>query len=136
VEKSIANIFSRIGEAEMVITYTGNKNVRPMKRRIISWCFTLLCNLLFGLNLKYYNGICIYPRKTLQRVPMSSDNFAYMAEIIVYLVKSEVNYVEIPQMIKPTSQSSAFKLKSVFECFGTLGLLFWKIHFLRQRITR
>lgn len=133
-ESSIADIFSRIGEADMIISYTANKEVRKLKRRVVSKCFTMLCNIMFGLNLKYYNGICIYPTKLLQSVPMSSDNFAYMAEIIVYLVKSGVSYKEVPMYIKPTNASASFKLRSMFEALGTLISLFLKIHIKRVRI--
>lgn len=134
VEDSIVSIFNHLGEADMVITYTANKWVRKWRRRFVSRCFTILCNILFGLNLKYYNGICIFPRKILQTVPMECDNFAYMAEIIIYLVKSGIKYTEVPMEIKPTTASAAFKLRSVFEVLGTLASLFWKIHFLRKRV--
>lgn len=135
VEESLVSIFRRLGKADMVITYTGNKHVRPWKRRFVSWGFTQLCNVLFGLRLKYFNGICIYPRKTLQVVPMEADNFAYMAEIIVYLVKSGVRYIEVPQLVKPTQASSSFRLKSVFESLGTLVKLAWDIHIRRRRVS-
>jgi len=134
VESSIASIFGHIGEAEMITSYTSNKQVRKWRRRFVSRCFTELCNLLFGLRFKYYNGICIYPTKLLQKVPMKSDNFAYMAEIIIYLAKSGVKYKQVPMEIKPTTTSSAFKLKSVFEALGTLASLFWNIHFRKTRI--
>lgn len=135
VEDSIAEIMGHIGEAPLVISYTINKEVRTWKRNFVSKVFTTLCNILFGLHLKYFNGICIYPRKILLAVPMSSNNFAYMAEIIVYLVKSGVKYIEVPMIIKPTSVSSSFKVRSVFEVLGTLLLLFWHIHFRRTRVT-
>ncbi|MBI2062870.1 MAG: glycosyltransferase [Candidatus Yanofskybacteria bacterium] len=134
IEESVAGIFRHIGEADMITSYTSNTQVRKWKRRFVSRCFTEFCNLLFGLRLKYYNGICIYPTKLLQKVPTKSDNFAYMAEIIIYLVKSGVRYKEVPMEIKPTAISSSFKLKSVFEALGTIALLFWNIHFKRTRI--
>lgn len=134
VESSIAEIISHTGEAPMVISYTSNKQVRTWKRNFVSRGFTVLCNILFGLNLKYYNGICIYPRQMLQAVPMSSDNFAYMAEIIIYLVKSGTGYIQVPMEIKPTSASASFKIRSVFEALGTLALLFWNIHIKRVRV--
>jgi glycosyltransferase involved in cell wall biosynthesis len=134
VESSIADIFSHLGEADMVVTYTANKYARPWKRRFVSRCFTILCNALFCLNLKYYNGICIYPRKILQTVPMVSDNFAYMAEVIIYMIKSGIRYIEVPMEIKPTTVSASFKFMSVIEALGTLLSLFWKINFLRKKI--
>lgn len=135
LEESAADIFSHTGEADAVITYTGNKEVRPWKRRCVSWGFTTLCNCLFGLRMKYFNGICIFRRDLLRASPLTCDNFAYMAEIIIYLVKSGVRYIEVAQLIKPTSESASFKFKSVLECLGTLASLFWKIHFRRQRVT-
>lgn len=135
VESSIAEIMNHLGEAPMVISYTANRYVRKWKRRFVSRCFTVLCNILFGLRLKYYNGICIYSRELLQAVPMKSDNFAYMAEIIIYLVKSGVGYVEVPMLIKPTTATVSFKWSSAWEALGTLARLFWRIHFLRERAT-
>lgn len=134
VGSSVASIFSHIGEAEMVVGYTSNKQVRKWRRRFISRCFVELCNLLFGLRLKYFTGICIYPKKLLQKIPTRSDNFAYMAEIIIYLIKSGVTYTQVPMEIKPTTVSSAFKLKSAYEALGTILSLFWNIHFKRTRI--
>lgn len=134
VGSSVASIFSHIGEAEMIVSYTSNKQVRKWRRRFISRCFVELCNLLFGLRLKYFTGICIYPKKLLQKIPTRSDNFAYMAEIIIYLIKSGVTYTQVPMEIKPTTVSSAFKLKSAYEALGTILSLFWNIHFERTRI--
>jgi len=133
-EDSLANILSHLGENGMVISYTDNKEVRKWKRRFVSRCFTEFCNLLFGLKFRYYNGICIYPRSLLQAVPMSSDSFAYMAEIIIYLAKSGVNCKEVPMKIKPTTASASFKIRSVYEVLGTLAALFWQIHFKNIRV--
>ena len=134
VESSVAEIMKHLDEALMIISYTANRGVRKWKRRFVSRCFTILCNILFGLRLKYYNGICIYPRELLQSVPMACDNFAYMAEIIIYLVKSGVKYIEVPMEIKPTTASAAFKVRSIFEALGTLLSLFWRINIKRERI--
>lgn len=135
VESSIADIISHVGEAEMVVTYTANKEVRALKRRLVSAGFTVLCNLLFGLHIKYFNGLCIHPRKLLQQVPLKSENFSYIAVALIYLIKSGVKYIETPMYIKPiTNSSAAFNFKSVFEVLCTLALLFWDIHFKRTRI--
>lgn len=134
IEDSIVDILGHIGEEEIIITYPDNPEVRKLKRRFISRGFTILCNILFGLNLKYYNGLNILPRKYLQEVTMECDNFAYMAEILIYLVKSGVNYIEVPFGTKPSVSSSAFNFRSVLETLGTLASLFWNIHFKRTRI--
>lgn len=137
VEDSVAGILKNLDkvENEVIVSYTANKEVRAWKRRFVSKGFTTLCNLLFGLRLKYFNGICIHPSKVLKRIPLKSDNFAYMAATLIYLVKSGVKYKEVPMEIKSiTNASAAFKFRSVIECLKTLGLLFWQIQIKRQRI--
>ncbi len=133
-EDSIVDILGHIGEAEMIIPYHANPGVRGYKRRFVSKGFTILCNIIFGMKLKYYNGLCILPRRYLQAVPMSSDNFAYMAEVLIYLVKSGASYIEVPWLIKPSVGSNAFNIRSVMNALGTLASLFWNIHFKRMRI--
>jgi dolichol-phosphate mannosyltransferase len=137
-ENSLNDIFRHIGTTDSVLTYTLNPEVRPLKARIISKCFVALCNLMFGLRVKYFNGITIHRRKLLQMIPMSANNHAYMAEIIVYLIKSGVPYIEIPQILKESTRAGkAFNIKSAFNSFLTLISLFWKIRVqgIRVKIT-
>ena len=138
VEDSITGVLKSIGKAEIIVTYNANPEAREFKMRFISKSFTILCNALFGLNLKYYNGLNILPRRYLQKVPMKCNNFAYMAEIIIYLIKSNVGYIEVPWDVKPATGPlalhSAYNLRSVLETLGTLASLFWNIHFKRTRV--
>lgn len=134
IEDSIVDVLGHIGEEKIIITYPDNPEVRKFKRRFISRSFTILCNILFGLNLRYYNGLNILPRRYLRKVTMECDNFAYMAEILIYLVKSGISYIEVPFGTKLSVSSSAFNFRSVLETLGTLALLFWNIHFKRVRI--
>lgn len=134
IEDSIVDILGHIGEEEIVITYPNNPEVRKFKRQFISRSFTVLCNILFGLNLRYYNGLNILPRRYLRNVTMECDNYAYMAELLIYLVKSDVDYIEVPFGTKPSVSSSAFNFRSVLEALATLASLFWNIYFKRTRV--
>lgn len=133
-ESSLSELMTHIGEADVIIPYIGNPSARPQERQIVSRGFVNICNTLFGLNLRYYNGLCIIPVDLLKAVPMSCDNFAYMAEILVYLLKSGVNYVEVPWNIKPSVVSKAFNMESVFEVLETIIPLFWKINVEGERV--
>jgi len=134
-EDSMVEILKHTGQADIIAVYTANQEVRALKRRLASKGFIFICNLLFGLNLKYFNGHCIIRRKLVMAVPMSTDSFAFMAEILIYLIRSGVKYIEVPMRIRPiTNISSSFKLKSVIECYGLLAKLFWKINILQQRV--
>ena len=135
LESSLDEILSYLGGADSVITYTINPETRPLKARVVSRGFVILCNLLFGLRMKYYNGITIHRKDLLKLVPMATDFSDYMAETIIYLVKSGVTYLEVPQALKPTTRTGkAFNLMSVWRSLKTLILLFWRIHFRRIRV--
>ena len=125
-EDSVVRVLDNVGRSEMIITYNNNPETRELKRRFISRGFTLLCNGLFGLNLKYYNGMNILPVKYLQKIPAKCDDFAYMAENLIYLVKSGVSYSEVSWDVKPAIGlavlHSAFNLRTVLETLN-LGVL-------------
>lgn len=125
-EESLVKLLAYVGR-EIIVPYIANPGVRPPERRTVSQAFTTACNAAFGLNLKYYNGLCIIPTAYVRMVPMSCDNFAYMAEILGYLIKSGARYLEVPWEIKPSESSKAFKSESVNEALETLLSVAWKI---------
>ncbi|MBW2993637.1 glycosyltransferase family 2 protein [Candidatus Woesearchaeota archaeon] len=57
---SIKSILEFIGTADIIIPFTANTHVRPAFRRIMSWGFTAILNLLFGMHLNYYNGMVVH----------------------------------------------------------------------------
>lgn len=137
LEKTLISVFTHIGKATLVITYTKDDKARPFYVRFVSKGFVTLCNLFFGLNMKYFNGITLYPRELLLRVPMTANSPAYNAEILIYLFKSNVDYIELPQEVNPNTvviPGRTFMLKNVLPSLKTLISLFWKIHFQRKRV--
>ncbi len=57
-------------------------------RRILSYAFVMGMNVIFCLNLKYYNGAFICRRELLQSIPIKSTGLAALAECIVRLLKA------------------------------------------------
>ncbi len=136
LEKTLINIFEHAGGAPLIITYTQNSEVRPLHVRMVSKSFATLCNLVFGLNLKYFNGICLYPRKLLQQVIMA-DSPAYNAGILVQLLKSGVGYIELPQELNPVSAGvpgRTFAFGNVIASLKTLAMIFWRVQIQRKRV--
>ncbi len=134
-EESLTSVLSHTGETEGVVGHTVNLRDRPFIVRWVSRCFVLCCNILFFLNIKYYNGIIIFPAKFVRAVPMSARGGEYAAEIVVYLVKSGAKYIQVPQVINPIPEGGrTFSLRNVKAAMKSLILLFWKIHFGRKRI--
>lgn len=129
--KSIGNLFNQVGEADLIISYTANSEIRPRIRQIISKAFVKLMNFLFGLKLRYYNGICLIRKDLLQKVEMTTFGFAYMAEILTKLIKAGHSFVEVPMYIRPRAYGkvSVFRLKSIIGVLGAIFLLFLRVHF-------
>lgn len=116
-----------IGNADIIIPYTINQEVRALNRRIISKLYIIFMNFMFNLNLKYYNGNMVYKTKILKDIKVSTYGFAYSAEILVKLLKKGYSYKEVGIKIKPTKKTSIFKLKNIIGVFKTVLLLFYDI---------
>src|SRR3989344_1519051 len=98
---SLQNLLSNITENGIVIGYQADMSRRPLKRRVISKTFTSFMNFVFRLNLRYYNGTTVIPTKTLRELNLNVDDFAYMSEILVILLKRyRLTYVEAPFFTK------------------------------------
>jgi len=129
-ESSIKSILKHAGEADIISTYTANKKVRTTSRRTISYLFTTTLNILFGLKLKYYNGIAIHKTSILKKVNMITDSFAYQAEILIKLIRKGYSYKEVPMYIKAQNKTSIFKLKNVWGVIRIVARLFFEIRIL------
>ena len=135
-EEAIRRVLAMAGEADMVVPYTSNTEVRPATRRIISRLFVVVINTLFGLGVRYYNGTCLHRAELLKLVPMKSWDFAYMAAILVRLIKSGATYVEVGVEItqREAGASKAFALKNVVSVGRTILTLFWDVQIKRDRV--
>lgn len=126
---AIKKVFALAGKADLIIPYTANTEVRPASRRAISWLFVVSINTLFGLRLRYYNGTCVIKTSLLKKCPLKTWGFAYMAAILVRLIKSGASYIETGVDIRPrdTGRSKAFAPKNVVSVFKAVFMLFWDV---------
>ncbi|HCI04386.1 TPA: hypothetical protein DEW47_00160 [Patescibacteria group bacterium] len=136
--ESIMETYKLIGKADIIIPYTDNMEVRPFFRQAVSKFYTIINNLIFGLNLNYYNGLCVYKKNLLQVMPPITDSFAFAAEVLIYSLRSGASYVEIPIKIKAHSskrKSSAFKVKNIIGTIKAIIKLFWNVRIKKKRIS-
>lgn len=126
--KSIQEPMMHIGEADIITTYPANMKVRPLMRRVVSYTFTGIVNLISGLNLKYYNGSCIHKTELVRTIKLRNHSFAYMAEILIQLLKQGHSYKEVPTTLQPRGggKPAAFKKDNVISVGKTLVSLFFK----------
>ena len=126
---AIERIFSHAGEADIIIPYTANPRVRAFSRRALSRLFVAMMNALFGLRLRYYNGTCLIRGSLLKGCPMKTRGFAYMAAILVRLLKGGASFLEAGVDIKPreAGKTKAFRLKNIASVAAAVADLFWEV---------
>jgi len=132
-EDSIRSIYSHVGEADIIVPFTVNRKARALHRRVVSGAFTNILNLLFGLHLKYYNGIAIYKTNLIRRVKMRTNSFALQAETLIRMIKGGCSYKEVPMIIRGIEQSKLFRIKNLIGVFTTIVRLFFDVNFRKRK---
>jgi len=110
-------VFERAGNADMIIPYTSNHEVRPWGRQVLSRLFVWWINRVGGQNLHYYNGAVLHRTDLLRSIPISTDGFGYQAEILLKLLKRKHTYQEVGIEItyRPFGSSKAISLASLLK---------------------
>lgn len=134
---SLPAIFDKIGSADIVVPYCTNlKDIKGPGRYLLSRTYTVLLNALFGLRLKYYNGLPVHRTALVRSVRGRSDGFGFQAEILVQLLRAGRSYVEVGVLgAEKTNRSSALKFKNVVSVTRTLARLF-RVTFLTKSAAR
>lgn len=114
----------------IAITYAPDMSQRKIIRQIISIAYTKIMNLVFGLDLKYYNGYFICPSKVMQSLTLTSEGFTLFAEIKIKLIKKGVRYIEIPYVCgsRRFGASKSLTLKSIIQTIATIPILIWDVY--------
>lgn len=129
LENSIKDVFNCVGKADMVLPYHVNPKKRSLMRRAISGSFTALLNLLFGYNLKYYNGPVVHKKDIVTKVSMTTDGFAYQAEILTRLLKAGHSYIEVGMRIRSRQHgySKALRPENIWSVLKTIARVYWEL---------
>jgi glycosyltransferase involved in cell wall biosynthesis len=83
---------------------------RPYLRRFISRGYTALLNIIFRLNLKYYNGLTIFPLSALSSSASLCDGFFFTAENIIKAVRRGYKVIELPAPLRGRTSGSSSAL--------------------------
>ncbi len=119
-------VFDALGAADMVVPYPTNQHQRPLHRRVGSVGYTALVNLLFGLDLAYYNGTVAHRLANLRAITVRTDSFAYQTEILVKLLRLGKTRTEVGVAIdaRPGSRRSrALRPQNLVAVLQGLGAL-------------
>ena len=131
---SIEAVSSKIGTADMVIPYMLNSRVRPFGRKVISWGFTVMMNVLFNMRLHYYNGPSAIRSDLLKTALVNTRGFAFQASILVQLIKQKRTFVEVGIILAPRrfGKSTMVSPKNLASVVKTIARLFWDTNITRR----
>jgi len=133
MKEALRDILLHLGEADMLISYPANTEVRPLTRRILSKTYVALMNGSTGLNLRYYNGSCVHRTDMLRKITDREDNLAYMAKLLIQMVKEGCSYKEIPIYLQQRKGNPSVLTVGNFLSVGkSIFGVFWKYRILRK----
>lgn len=129
-DEAFESIFSAIGKKELILGYSVDYGDRPRLRRFLSWIFVKTMNSLFGFRIRYYNGPIIVRADTWRTVPMTTDSFAYMAEVTATLLKRKTSYCEVPMYYTPELKGLNVSVlrRNIWGVLKALTSLFWRLN--------
>ena len=62
---------------------------------VLSSIYTTSLNVLFGLDMRYYHGLTIYPTEFLRAHPITTYGFASMAEALLRAIHEGLSFIEV-----------------------------------------
>jgi glycosyltransferase involved in cell wall biosynthesis len=121
----ITPILDRLGEADIVIPYVSNPQVRGVKRQLISNTYTFLLNTIFRLKVPYYNGLVLHRTDLLHTITIGTNGYAYQSEALIKLLRYGATSVAVPVALSEQGdqRTRAFKLRNVMRVAETIWRL-------------
>ncbi len=131
---SLALLFEKTGEADVVIPYIENTSFRTPLRRFVSRAYIVLLNVLFGFHLRYFNGVNIYRTDRVRTVRAYTHGFASFAEVLIRLIKGGCSFIEVPtqHQARGSGESKALRLRNFIDIAKTFILLTWELNVLHK----
>ena len=132
--ESLIGMWSSIGQADMIIPYMENILQRPFNRKFLSLTFTRLINVIFRLNIKYYNGLFIVPTSLVRTFRLSGQGHEIFCELVVRALKSGCSYKEVPftHRVETERSSKAISMRNVNNIMKVIAILIRDIYITRK----
>lgn len=120
INKMIKHIM--INDVDILSTYYLNSSDRKLLRFIFTKSYTPLLNFLFGLRLKYYNGLSIINTEKLKKIQIDTNAHCWQVELWVKLNQSQkFEYDFVPTYLSETKEKTGvFRLGNSLEVIITI----------------
>jgi glycosyltransferase involved in cell wall biosynthesis len=131
---SLRPMLEAIGKADLIVGYMANIDQRIIVRRYLSKLYTWLVNHLFGLNLRYYNGIFIFPRRVVCDVRLAARGHDIFMELLVRNIKAGYHVWEVPftHRVETERNSKAISFRNISNILRMMIVLLIDIYILNH----
>ena len=112
---------------DIVSTYYTNAHERTIGRKLFTKIYTPFLNIIYGLNVPYYNGFSIISKRIINQINIETNAHCWQVELWVKAnhIKN-FNYKFVPTILKDRINSiNAFKLKNCVKVIYTIFRLFF-----------
>lgn len=134
--EGIIPIINEIGSRDIIIPYVVNSETRKLSRQIISKIYTNFVNLVFGLNIIYYNGLVVHKKNLLETIVIETNSFSYQTEALVKILRRGASYIEVGVVINEDKnhKSNALRIKNLVKVMSSLLFLVYSEKFSSSSI--
>lgn len=119
------------GQADIIIPYVTNTEIRARHRRIISCCYVKLINILFKQKIPYYNGLVLHRTDLLKSISIDTNSFSFQTEAILKLLERKAIWKSVGVILHEPShtKTKAFRIKNITGVGITIARLWFSLRF-------
>lgn len=100
-----------VGRADLVVGYRVNQSdARPRYRVALSRLYTRIMAALFGVRLRDFHSLVIYPTELAKRSGFRFTGYTYQLEMLVKLFREHLTFVQVPVVLLPIEMRSSRSL--------------------------
>ena len=125
-KSEIIKFLKNINKYDIFSTHYINNKDRLFARRLFTKLYTPLLNLIFVMNLPYYNGVSLYKNKIFKKIKINTNSHAWQVELWVKSKKiKNLKYKFIPTILNDRKKgASAFRFFNSIKVLITIIRLF------------
>jgi glycosyltransferase involved in cell wall biosynthesis len=129
--ETLRPVLSRAGQADMIVPYVENPEIRPLFRRWLSRLFIGVLNRFTPRKLRYYNGTVLHRTRLVRACGFRTDGFGYQAELLIRLLARGLSYLEVGTRLRARGGgvSKAFHPRNLVH----ISRFIVELVFIRQR---
>ena len=129
----LAQMMMRHADADLVLGYFLNKEVRGRRRNVLSTLYNVIYMISFDIFIQYVNGPAIYPTALLRQITLRANRFSVISEATIKCLRRGCAFYEVGGYMRNGLQgSTSLSLRNLNEVAVSFVRLVTEIH-VRQR---